>query len=78
MRKLKEVEFKTSKYVPTDIICDWCNKRIGPQYEYSNNCNGTHIGIDFGYGSRHDEASFECDICDDCFDEFIKPKGRWV
>jgi hypothetical protein len=70
---MKKYELKmVERNVVTSTICNKCGEEF-PQYE--DGCsNGAieHFTVEFGWGSFLDMDVFMFDLCDNCFDEFIK------
>ena len=68
MKKYRTIVKKEKE--AASIACDWCGKGSLKDGFFAGG-SGT---ISFGYGSkRHDGDAYSLDICDKCFDKFIKP-----
>ena len=71
MIKRKEIKVEVIEKEIELVFCDKCGCDIGFD---SNPCliKGAFVHVDFGYGSNKDSLDYEFEICDDCFDVFIK------
>ena len=58
---------KTNKVI--DCLCNKCGKSI---FLNDSFIRGGECVIRFNYGSVHDDEKHEFDLCDECFDEFVK------
>ena len=58
--------------VVTSTICNKCGEEF-PQYEDGcSNGKIEHFTVEFGWGSFLDMNVYMFDLCDKCFDEFVK------
>lgn len=73
MREFKKETEEVEKQVVTSAKCDWCGKEFLKD-KYTE--IGTSFCVWFGWGSRFDADTFYFDICDDCFEKELEPKGR--
>lgn len=66
MRRYK----KKLKNVLEDIVCDICGKSCIPSsQEDVGFAEFAVLEANWGYFSRKDETSYNCEICEDCFDK---------
>lgn len=67
MREYKEI----LKKEVSDIVCDICKKSC---VRYEDNIDSAEYGTIeayWGYFSKKDGETFNCEICEDCFDKVI-------
>ena len=75
------IELKTIKVeVPEVKIisgkCDWCRGGFDKEDLKMNYQPYGEVEIKFGYPSEHDDEKWIGEICDKCFDKYLKPKLR--
>jgi len=77
MRSFKKEQTYTAKL--EDITCDVCGKSCRDKMDM--NFELVILRGSWGYGSRKDGTSWECEICEDCADkirQFIESIGGKV
>jgi len=73
VNKITVTRFKEiTEEVIRSVSCDWC----GEEFNETDAINS--FSIHFGYGSKYDGDIYYFDICDDCFDKYLKDKASEV
>jgi hypothetical protein len=75
MRKYKKQIKMETEYKLKSIKCDFCGKKGDTIDGLPLDVNSFQIG--FGYGSKYDTELHKFDICDDCYEKFIKNKAKF-
>lgn len=72
MRKIEKEKKVVEVDKITDILCNKCDKSVCPESKNLKWSEGCNIRIGFKYGSNRDGEVHKFDLCDNCYDEFIK------
>lgn len=67
MKNMYLEKYEAERNVTSSVICNKCGGQIPFQNE-----NPVEIELDFGYHSKHDMEHHSFDLCQSCYDEFIK------
>lgn len=68
------VEYKkvnTDKYIPEHIYCNLCGEEI-VKADRQYFCDFMHVEKRWGYFSEKDGQTHSFDLCEKCYDSFIK------
>lgn len=56
--------------------CDWCANKFDKEDLKRGFQPYGEVEVRFNYPSEHDEEKWIGEICDKCFDKYLKPKMR--
>jgi hypothetical protein len=77
MIKVKKEEILQTKETATAIVCDKCKKEVSIEEDPMEAQEFYRIYFTGGYSSIFgDMTTVECDLCQNCLMEFIKPYYR--
>ena len=74
MIKTKTVEVKTHTTKIIEAKCDWCGEKVKDDTLQVSGYG--QLSIHFGWDSEYDDDRWDGEICDRCFEKYLKPKMR--